>query len=403
MKKRTLNKKLISLFIFLLVIIVIAVLLVIILTKKESGNNLIEKEIQVEVNSEVDLLSYLDDVKKEDIISGEIFVDTKKLGEQTIKLTDKDHEYIFNVRVLDTTKPEISFKKEITTKVGAKIDLLKGVTVKDNSNEELTATVVGDYDFNKEGTYSLKYVAKDSSDNIAEEEFTLKVEKTETHIPVRNGNYDPIEVPNGEKELIGTTKKDFEIYKINGSIYIEGILIANKTYALADNYVPSNTYTSSVGITGLCNTCINNQAYAAWLDMKNDAALLGYSLWIQSGYRPQSMQVKLYNGYVARDGQAAADTYSSRPGHSEHQTGLSFDLNTVSDSFIYTKEGKWVNDNCYKYGYIIRFPNGKENETGYQYEPWHIRYVGKELATKLYNNGNWISLEDYFGIPSVYE
>lgn len=400
--KKTLNKKRIIIFLFILLIISSLVILFFILNKKEDKISK-ELEVQVEINSKVDLLSYLNNIRKEDIKSGTTFVDTKVLGEQTIKLDTKDKEYIFKVRVVDTTKPSISFKKELTTKVGKKIDLLENVVVKDNSNENITAVVVGEYDFNKEGTYNLKYVAKDSSENIAEEEFTLKVLKDEINIPVRNGNYDPIEIPNGEKELIGTTKKGYEIYKINGSIYIEGILIANKTYKLANNYVPSNTYTSSEGVTGLCNTCINNKAYAAWLDMKNDAALLSYGLWIQSGYRPQSMQVKLYNGYVARNGQAVADTYSSRPGHSEHQTGLSFDLNTVSNNFIYTKEGKWVNDNCYKYGYIIRFPKGKESETGYQYEPWHIRYVGKELATKLYNNGNWLSLEDYFGITSEYE
>lgn len=102
------------------------------------------------------------------------------------------------------------------------------------------------------------------------------------------------------------------------------------------------------------------------------------------------------------DGKEAADTYSSRPGHSEHQTGLSFDLNTITNSFINTPECKWVNDNCYKFGYIIRFPKNKEKETGYMYEPWHLRYVGTDLAFKLYNNGDWLSLEDYFGITSTY-
>ena len=99
---------------------------------------------------------------------------------------------------------------------------------------------------------------------------------------------------------------------------------------------------------------------------------------------------------------AAADTYSSRPGNSEHQTGLCFDLNSIEDSFQYTSEGKWVNDNCYKYGFCIRFPKGKDAYTGYQYESWHLRYVGTELAEKLYNNGDWISLEEYFGITSEY-
>ena len=137
--------------------------------------------------------------------------------------------------------------------------------------------------------------------------------------------------------------------------------------------------------------------------MQADASALGLNLYISSGFRSYSYQANLYNNYVAQDGQYAADTYSARPGHSEHQTGLAFDLNTIDDSFAYTPEGQWVKDNCQKYGLILRYPQGKEQQTGYQYESWHLRYVGKELAEKLYNNGNWITLEEHFNITSQYE
>ena len=136
--------------------------------------------------------------------------------------------------------------------------------------------------------------------------------------------------------------------------------------------------------------------------MKAEATALGLNLYLSSGYRSYTLQEKIYNNYVARDGKTTADTYSARAGHSEHQTGLAFDLNTIDDSFSYTDEGKWVNDNCYRFGLILRYPKGKENITGYMYESWHLRYVGTELATKLYNNGNWITLEEYFGIDSKY-
>jgi D-alanyl-D-alanine carboxypeptidase len=99
---------------------------------------------------------------------------------------------------------------------------------------------------------------------------------------------------------------------------------------------------------------------------------------------------------------AQADTYSARPGHSEHQTGLCFDLNSIDDSFAYTNEGKWVNNNAHLYGFIIRYPKGKESITGYQYESWHLRYVGKDLANKLYNDGNWLTMEEYYGLSSKY-
>ena len=110
----------------------------------------------------------------------------------------------------------------------------------------------------------------------------------------------------------------------------------------------------------------------------------------------------IYNDYVARDGQLMADTYSARPGYSEHQSGLAIDVNSLDQDWENTPEGKWLSANCYKYGFIIRYPKGKEDITGYMYEPWHIRYVGKDLAEKLYNNGNWLTLEEYLGITSVY-
>ena len=137
--------------------------------------------------------------------------------------------------------------------------------------------------------------------------------------------------------------------------------------------------------------------------MKNDATSIGLNIWIQSGYRSYEYQQGLYEKYVSRDGKQQADTYSARPGHSEHQSGLSFDLNSVNDSFAATDEGKWVQDNAYLYGFIIRYPKDKSNETGYKYEPWHLRYVGKDLASKLYNNGDWITMETYFGIDSRYK
>ncbi|MBP9988534.1 MAG: M15 family metallopeptidase [Ruminococcus sp.] len=170
----------------------------------------------------------------------------------------------------------------------------------------------------------------------------------------------------------------------NGVTYINGILIANKTYALPSSYNPG----------------VDSTAQSALNKMISAASNQGISLWVVSGFRSYSTQRDIYNNYVARDGKAAADRYSARPGHSEHQTGLAFDLNSLSQSFENTKEGQWLAKNCYKYGFIIRFPKGKENETGYMYEPWHVRYLGVDTATKVYNSGK--SLERYLGITSQY-
>ena len=141
--------------------------------------------------------------------------------------------------------------------------------------------------------------------------------------------------------------------------------------------------------------------------MKAAAALDGFEIRIGSGYRSYKSQTTIYKNYVKRDGQAKADTYSARPGHSEHQSGLAIDIcasgyKCIGSGFNGTPPANWLSENAYKYGFILRYPNGKSNETGYKFESWHYRYVGVELATKLYNGGNWITLEDYLGITSKY-
>ncbi len=167
--------------------------------------------------------------------------------------------------------------------------------------------------------------------------------------------------------------------------YIQGILVVNKTYGLPQSYNP--------GVDAEANNALKTMFAAA----SND----GINLFVASGFRSYSYQKGLYEKYVARDGQAAADRYSARPGHSEHQTGLAFDLNQVSSAFEGTPEAIWLEKNCYKYGFIIRYPKGKESVTGYNYEPWHIRYLGVQNATAVYNSG--LTLEEYLGITSVYQ
>ena len=395
-RKKKQPKRLLILFCFLLLVVGGGILLYFVWHPSNENPIIFQEKLDFEVNSEVTISSLIKDSLPLEILEKDQKIDTSKLGSQEITIRYKEKEteksQICTVLIIDETSPVITYKKELSTKVGNNIDLLEGVTVTDNSKEEIPVKVLGDYDINKEGNYSLTYFAVDKSGNETKEDFTLIVSKEK----INTYNYPKLPVPDGEKELIGTSSKGYSIYKIDGSIYIDGILIANKTYALKKGFVPSDTYKSAVGVTSQCATCINNTAYNAWKSMKSDASALGLNIWIQSGYRPESVQEKLYNNYVARDGKVAADTYSSRPGHSEHQTGLCFDLNSITDAFANTPEGKWVNENAYRYGFIIRFPKGKENETGYKYESWHLRYVGTDLSYKLYNNGNWISLEDYF-------
>lgn len=223
---------------------------------------------------------------------------------------------------------------------------------------------------------------------------------TSTTASSNSSEYPAPEIPSGNVVSKGTTSKGFKIQEINGATYIDGVLIANKTYALPQDFIPTNP--DQPVNADRSSTCLDKTLMSAWNTMLKDATAKGLNIYIASGYRSYNYQVNVYNRYVKSDGAAVADTYSSRPGNSEHQTGLCFDLNTIEDSFQYTNEGKWVNDNCYKYGFCIRFPKGKDSATGYQYESWHLRYVGVDLATKLYNNGDWLSLEEYFGITSQY-
>lgn len=172
----------------------------------------------------------------------------------------------------------------------------------------------------------------------------------------------------------------------NGVTYINNVLIVNKTYVLPSTYNPG-------GLT--------KETYCAFLEMQKCAAKDNINLWITSGFRSYSYQNYLYNSYVARDGRAAADRYSARAGHSEHQTGLAIDLNNASSYFNNSKEADWIEKHCAEYGFILRYPEGKESKTGYQYESWHVRYVGKDLAKKIMNSG--LCLEEYFGITSKYK
>lgn len=192
-----------------------------------------------------------------------------------------------------------------------------------------------------------------------------------------------------EATVIGTvtgyTAKGYVISEKDGITYVDGVLVANKTYALPEGYNPG-------ALLPECEKAFN--------EMKAAAAKEDLNLWNASGFRSYELQQSLYNRYCDRDGKEAADRYSARPGHSEHQSGLALDLNEISSSFANTDEGKWVEENCHKYGFILRYPREKEAQTGYMYEPWHIRYVGVSVAERIYNSG--LCLEEYFGITSVY-
>lgn len=172
-------------------------------------------------------------------------------------------------------------------------------------------------------------------------------------------------------------------------------LLVNKQQPLTEDFTPESLVVPNVPFTfnGFHEKKqMEATAAKALEDLFAGAKEDGITLAAVSGYRSFTRQAQLYKQYVKRDGQLKADTYSARPGSSEHQTGLAIDISAPSVNYHLstalggTLEGQWIEHNAHLYGFVLRYPKNKEHLTGYMYEPWHIRYVGKTLAYLLYTN-----------------
>jgi len=174
----------------------------------------------------------------------------------------------------------------------------------------------------------------------------------------------------------------------------DSLVLVNKYNKLPSSYVPDNLVKISDTFSYGYHE-VKKETKEAFEKMGNAALNLGLHLYAVSSYRSYATQNMLYNNYVAQRGKTEADTFSARPGHSEHQTGLAIDVNTASryTNFGETAEGIWLKEHCHEYGFIIRYEEGKEHLTGYRFEPWHIRYVGIEVATEIYEKD--ITFEEY--------
>ncbi len=295
-------------------------------------------------------------------------VNVKRIGkyiiEYKVKYLFKTKKLYRTITIVDKENPVITLNGDINIElfVGDNYEEL-GYNASDNYDKDLTDKVVVDsnLDTTKVGDYTIKYSVKDSSSNYTEVVRNVKVkEKT---IEVKNVSTDYTDIVSSDTPT-----------------YINGILIVNKKYSLPSNYNPG----------------VDNEAANALSNLQSAAAQAGYSMPLLSGFRSYETQKVLYNSYVAVDGVEVADTYSARPGHSEHQTGLAFDVGELDYGYGDTAAGAWLREHAHEYGFIIRYLKGKENITGYNYEPWHIRYVGANVATEIYNRG--ITLEEYLGI-----
>ena len=182
-------------------------------------------------------------------------------------------------------------------------------------------------------------------------------------------------------------KEAISLYKENENpLYINNILVVNKDYNLPKNFANE----------------LNTEVLEQFEIMKSAAKEVGLDINIRSGFRSTETQTMLYNNYVQRDGIEKASKYSAKPGHSEHESGLAIDISngdyvkSIGDWFNDTPQAQWLYENAHKYGFILRYPQGKEDITGYKYESWHYRYVGVEHS-KHFNQNN-LTLEEYLGL-----
>lgn len=180
----------------------------------------------------------------------------------------------------------------------------------------------------------------------------------------------------------------------------EYLILVNKTHDLKPDYEPSDLVDGKPAVSGGSGyQQMRKPAAAAFKKLAAAAKEEGYTIKITSGYRPYAYQKQIFERYVNKDGRYSAEQYSAEPGHSEHQTGLVADVSSPSvnynlvQAYGATQEGAWLAKHAHKYGFIIRFPKGKEDITGYKYEPWHIRYVGKDAAKEIYKQK--LTLEEY--------
>lgn len=268
----------------------------------------------------------------------------------------------------DTTKPKFSkFSDvvEIPLDSDQNYDFSSYFLAEDLSETSIQYKIE-EVDFLNPGDYRMMIIASDTYGNSIEKECIVRVQyEKETSSPNKSAE-------NEEGQSVVSSDP----------YYVQGIMVVNKKHGLPANYAPQE----------------NAEAGAKIRQLIADMQRQGYAISSSySGYRSYTYQSSLYNNYVNSYGQAQADRFSARPGYSEHQTGMAFDLKHSNGTLVETTpEVNWIAAHAHEYGFIVRYPSGKESATGYMPEPWHLRYVGDQ-ASAIYASG--LTLEEYLGVP----
>jgi len=241
----------------------------------------------------------------------------------------------------------------------------------------------------------------DTKDNETNPQNVSEIDENLTNDPENSsGEEEPIDTMEPTPSASPTVEPDTDAKSVS--------VIVNPDYKLPDNYEPEDLVYPDVRFIfdeKIEKRMLRKEAAEALEKMFEAAEVDGIYLAGVSAYRSHSTQTALFNRYVERDGYEKAKTYSAEPGTSEHETGLAIDVTSsdgkcaAQDCFGGTVEAVWLENNAADYGFIIRYPNGKEEITGYKYEPWHIRYVGVELAKHIDEEA--LTLEEYYNVSPV--
>lgn len=370
--------------------------------KQEEPTNTPSTNIDSVVEKEDIILTFIQDttveygqkISSNDFIAstnGEIVdqttIDTMILGIQElvyrVKANGDEQEFKYPVEIVDTQKPIIETKYDhiifdydealdfslLEINVYDKVDGLLPIA---NTLTPHSYVLEHTIDTKVAGNNSLLIKAMDKNGLVSEKEILIEVKEK------IDNESDNTENDKNDTNSSSNTNQNTDINTLQPT-FINGILIVNKQYAVPRDF-------------GGENAEANNALY----ELQNAAYLAGFDMPLLSGYRSYDYQKSLYENYVARDGEEAANRYSAKPGTSEHQTGLAFDVGEMSWTYGETAAGQWLVNHCAEYGFILRYLPGKEDITGYMYEPWHIRYVGVEHAAAIMSQG--ITLEEYLGV-----
>lgn len=307
-------------------------------------------------------------------------------------------------------------KKEVYLFIGLIIVIVGGVIFGINKFKE--------YQYHKTNEYKLLNLGYSNDEvdfllDLNDDEiikYVLSQEKNSKIINILNEKYFLtknfnlyIEYMNNNKDLSSSEivrdinihlDKDFYEDTEKANTTLDTTLLVNKHYLLDKDYIPDDLVNVSQNYAWgeVGSQKVREVAYNAFLDMWNAANEEGYYLMINSSYRSYEDQEIVYNNYKNSSGERFADSIAARPGSSEHQTGLALDIfsktNTNKNTFSQTDEAKWLKENAHNFGFILRYPEDKVDITGYSFESWHYRYVGKDIATYIYEND--ITYEEYY-------